>query len=338
MGNLLKGGVSQTAVVNVCNEMTTNVFINIALSCNSTNISNQTISLTCNPTGPHYTSQNIYENNPACKKCLQNVVDSRLRYYELQRNLWKTQPAAVQGSIDDDYQQVINEFVSCSQNCKACILENVSQSTVIQSTTDCQAFNNVKSSISQKMLAEVTQGLTNNQDLLAPLAQMLGASSTADVITNVSNRITACITDEVITNIKSQISSNQVMTFGFSGGGGAVSGQTQDSAFNSIQSYLGNTNIFANVLSESQISVLQELVNEMNTIDSLGNVIVKSVGYLSKLLTNVVGQVVFAIFILFIVLFLGIVLYISTKLIQKSLRKRQEKEAQAIKTAQTKAF
>jgi len=312
--------------------MVADVFINISLYCSSQNTSDQTVKITCHP----YTSSSsiIYEENIGCKTCIQNIVDNQLNYYKFQQSLWSTTAPSVQGSIDTDYQNVINEFVSCGKTaCKACVVENVSQSTVIQSVINCSAINDIQNTISQQLTAQITQNLVNNQDMLSPLATMLGASTTNDVITNINNRITSLISTDVIQNITQQISNTQVITI--EGKSANVTGQTQQSAFNSVMTYLGTTNIFNNILEQAQWDVLQDLINTQNTIDSLGNTIVKTVGYLSKLLTDVVGKVVFFVLILVGVIFLAMLVYIVTSLVQKSVQKKQAEDAVLKKSAET---
>ena len=334
------GATSQTALVNIVNQMVADVFINISLYCNSQNTSNQTVRINCHPYGPNglppesWTTTIVYEENVACKTCMQNIVDTQLNYYNFQKSLWSTTAPSVQGSIDTDYQNVINEFVACGKSaCKACVVENVSQSTVIQSVINCAAVSDIKNTISQQLTAQITQQLVNNQDMLAPLATMLGGGTTNDVIANINNRITALISTSVIQNITQQISNSQVITI--EGASVNVTGQTQQSAFNSVMTYLGQTNIFNNILQQSQWDILQALINEQSTIDSLGNTIVKTVGYLSQLLTNVVGRVVFFVLILVGVIFLALIIYIVTSLVQKSVQKQQAQDAVLKKSAET---
>jgi uncharacterized protein (UPF0333 family) len=283
------GGVSQSEVVNEVNDMVADIFVNIALFCNTDDIATQTISIDCNP-APQANS--IYELNGGCSECIQGVVDSHKRYYTFQRQAWERgdQIPGVAKPIDSDFQAVINEFVACTTtHCKACVAENLSQKTLIKSVLSCDAFNNVKNSISQP------------------------------------NRISAKITDNVISNITQQISSNQSIVINNQAGGVTMQqGLSQESAFHSVQTYLSRTNLFNSILSSEQWTLLQKLANEQNTIGSLGNTIVKAVKYLSKLLTNVVGKVVLFVMIMVGVIFVGILIYVSSKLIRKALKKQHD--------------
>ena len=316
------GQISQQEVVKEVNNMVANVIVSIALYCNTADIGQQTIDIECNPqlTDPN----SVYEANDACETCMSNVVSAQLGYYTLQQEAWRTRPAAVEKPIDADFQNVINEFVICTtQTCKFCYAQNVSQTNIIKSTQGCNAFNQVKNSLTQKLTAAVSQKLTNNQDMLSPLATMLGASSYSDVVTNVTNRISALITDNVISNIQLSINSQQTLTLN---AGGSFSGLTQYSAQTVAQNYLSKTDLMNNIFSDSQWKTLQDLVNDQNTIDSLGNVVTKSVSALSQLLTNIVGKVVLFVLILVAVVFVGIVIYVITQAVRKDLKKQHDKD------------
>lgn len=333
------GGISQQELVKQVDDIVANVFVNIALYCNTDDIATQTINITCDVQGVVSNLGSIYELNTTCEECFDTVVNRHLEYYGFQRELWKKgiQTPGVQKPIDSDYQNAINQFILCASSCKACDVENVSQKTVIKSVLNCQAFNNVKNSINQQLMTSIAQKLTNNQDMLAPLAEMLGASTTNDVIINLTNRISAKLTDNVISNISQQISSNQVINIDITGSN--ITGQTQDSAYHSVLTYLGTTNIMNTILSDEQWKVLQTLINDQNTINSLGNTVVKAVSYFSKMLDNVVGQVVFFVLVLVAVVFVGIVLYVITKLIRKALKKEKDHQmAAAIKADHVSAF
>lgn len=333
------GGVSQEALVKTVNDMVADIFVNIALYCNTIDVSTQTIDLTCTPFSVA-TSGSIYELNDKCQSCFTTIASNAKTYYTQQKALWENgeQVPGVNKPIDSDYQNVINNFVACAKQCKACPIENLSQKTLIKSVLDCAAFNNVKNSINQQLMESVTQKLTNNQDMLAPLAEMLGASTTNDVVYNITNRISAKLTDNVISNITQQISANQLIQI-TSDGPILATGQTEDSAFHSVQTYLSTTGIMNTIATTAQFKLLQVLYNDQNTINTLGNTVVKAVGYLSKLLTNVVGKVVFFVLILTAVLFLGIVLYVITNLIRKAVKKQKDNQmAATVRESHVSAF
>lgn len=313
------GQTSQQEIVNEVTNLVANVFVSIALYCNSADIGSQTISIECDPPG-----SKVYETNDACSTCIKNIVDSATQYYSLQRSTWATRPARVDKPIDSDFQNIINSFVTCTtQQCKYCDVQNVSQTNIIKSTTGCNAFNQVKNSLSQKLTTAVSQALTNNQDMLSPLATMLGASTYSEVVNTIVNNISAVITDNVISNIQSSIDAQQNLTIN---NGNVVNGITQSSSVTVVQNYLTKTGIINSIFSDAQWKDLENLINEQNTINSLGNVVTQAVSSLSKLLTNVVGKVVIFVLVLVGVLFVGIVIYIITQVVRKELKKQHDKD------------
>jgi len=318
------GGISQSAIVNQLNIMVATVITNISSYCNSNNISNQAINLECSP-GNYLVEDMVFEQNEACNQCMQTQVYNANQFLTFQANLWDKSAPSVQGSIDSWFQQYINQFIICGQTaCKACVIQNVAQNTIIQSVLGCQAFNQVQNEISQQLMDQVTQQLTNNQDMLSPLAEMLGASSTADIIANVTNRMSSLLTETVISNIQQQIDS--VQTLNYEVGNFKINGNTQQVAFNQVVNYLSQTNIMNQVLQQTDWTTLEHLINNQNTINTLGNVVVQSVSTISKMLTNIVGQVIVFVFIVMAVVFTIVIFYVIAKLIQKYVKKNKATE------------
>jgi hypothetical protein len=320
------GSSSRSEIVNMTNDMVATIFTNIALSCNGETMSTQTTDINCLPPVTNPPPQNVYELNSGCQKCFNDIVVSQQEYYNFQRELWAAgeQNPSVKKPIDQDYQNVIAEFIACTANCKACNVSNVSQKTTISSVINCTSFNTVKNNIDQQLVASITQNLTNNQDGLSPIATMLGTTSTQDVVTNLTNRISSKITDTVIANVSQQISASQ--TLNIMAGSTNINGVQQQSAYSSITTYLQKTNIFNTIFSEEQWTVLQTLLNDQNTLGDLGNVVVKGATYIEKMLTNSVGKVVLFVLIMVGVVIAGVVLYVISQLIRNAVQKQKEKD------------
>ncbi len=319
------GKLSQQEVVNETNDLVANVIVNVALFCNTQDIGSQSIGIVCSSLA---TESTIFELNASCEQCYKDIKTSATSNYQWQESLWSRgeQEPSVRKPIDSDFQDTIQKFVGCAKRCKACPISDLSQKTVIESTEDCEAFNNVKNAINQKLMTGITQKLVNNQDMLSPLAQVLGASTTNSIVYNLTNRISAKLSDNIISEVKQQINVQQTIEINNGGGTLNQTGQSQSTAIHAVQTFLERNNVFNTIFSEDQWNLLQRLVNDQNTVSSLGNTVVKSVEYLNKLLTNIVGKVVFAVLVMVGVVFLGVIVYIVTKLIQRRLKKNQLKE------------
>lgn len=322
------GGQSSTMLVNAMNDMVANIIVNVAMTCNSTADSTQIISIDCRPP---VSQGRVFENNPACLECINNIVSAKKAKYDLQKSAWKSgrQPPEVRIPIDQDFQETIENFISCTatSKCKACVVQDISQQTMIQSTTNCQAFNNVKNEIDQKLMANITQELNNHQDVLSSLAQMLGARSTKEVSANITNRISATLTQNVISNIQHQIDTFQPLYFNF-GTSTQVSGITQQTAVTSVQTYLQKTQLLNGIFESDEIKQFDTLMNDQATIDTIGNAIGKGVDYISKLLKSIVGKVMIGILSLVGIVFLIVIGYVSGKAIENKIKQDQEEQQQ----------
>lgn len=284
-------GSSRTVVTNAAESISADVLVNIASSCNVGATATQAIDIQCQPTVTN--PSGVYEMSTNCQSCLNQVRENSLGYYQRQRELWNgTQAPGVRKPIDADYQQIITAMVECNRACKACVVEDVSQRTLIKQVTTCEAFNNVRNSLNQKLAANITQKLTNNQDWLSGFASLLGHGSTQSLVNDLTLRVSDRLTDNVISDVQSQISQTQTVSFVERGTDTLFqSGLSQQSALHSVQTWIQKNNIMNNLLTEAEFNTLQNLVNNQNTINTLGNTVVKAVGYLSKLVNNVAGRV-----------------------------------------------
>lgn len=295
------GGSSKTVGTNIITEMVAQIITNITLSCSNSASSEQKIDVQCTP--PVDTSVKPvqpYENREACKTCMNNILASQLRAYDLQRSSWQFGAVKVNLPIDTDYATVIQQFIACgTTQCKACVFQNLSQSTIIQSVVDCEAANTITNVIDQKLTASITQQLTNNQDFIPGLFQMLGASSSQQIVSNLTNRISTKITQDVIAGVLNTIQNNQTLLLVNAN----VSGQTQASSYTCAVTYLQKTDLFSSIFTDAQWQQLQDLYNEQNTTDELGNAAVKGLSSITRFLSSAIGKVVIAMLAVVAVVF-----------------------------------
>ncbi len=318
-------GSSKSVGTNLVNQMTATIFNNIALTCSNNAESVQSISVFCNPPldmSVPIEDREPYENQPTCKACIANVVTQRKSYYDLQTAAWRFGKVAVNLPIDEDFTTVLKQMIACGTICKACVYQDLSQSTFIQNLLECKSMLSIQNSINQKLTNAITQQLTNNQDLLAPIAQMLGASSMQQIVANLTNRISVKITNEVITGVLNTIENNQTMVLTNS----EEKVQTQDSSFNSMVQYFQNTNLFSTIFTDEQWQVLQDLYSNQNTIGDLGNAVVHSLNDITKFISEDIGKVVIAMLVLVAIVFLGVVILGLSIYIRKKVAERKAKE------------
>jgi hypothetical protein len=319
------GSSTKEVAVNQVNSIVATVFTSIALTCSNTALSQQAIVVGCSPQldNPDLEVAQPYENQPQCTICMDNIVADRIQYYNLQRTAWAAgAPVNVALPIDQDYNAVVQAFIACGQSsCKACSYTNLSESTVIKNILSCEAFNNIRNNISQSLTQQVTQSLTNNQDFLAPLATMLGASSFQQIVNNVVTRIQTKITQDVVEGVANTISNNQILILN----NGDAQGLTQQSAFNCAVNYFSQTQIFNSIFTDEQWQQLQDLANDQNTIDSVGNAVVKAISDMEKFSKSTVGIIVIFILSLVGVVFVVLVLYVLIRYIRTKVEQSRAK-------------
>jgi len=315
---------SRATILNQVNKMTAKIIVNISLNCNSGVNSQQTIKIQCDP--GQFVDDNINEYavelSDGCRKCYSSVVEDRLSYYALQKAEWDRE-VTIKKPIDLDFRQAINEFVACGRGpCKACHIEDLNQDSLVKSIIGCQGANNIQNQLTQQLMTSVTQQLTNNQDMLSGLADILGGGSTQNIIMNVTNRISSRVTENVVNNIKQQISTQQTMNITMSNG--SVKGISQNSAIHSVTTFFEKTGIFNTILSDEQWKTLESLVNNQNTIGELGGLGVGTVSTFSKMMKSIVGKVLLFVIVMVCVLFVLIVIYVITNFARKEIAEHEE--------------
>ncbi len=314
------GSTSQIVGTNIVNDMVAQIFTTVALTCSNNAESVQNISVSCNPVldeSVPMDQREPYENQATCKNCIASVVAAQKDFYNLQQSSWRYGgKIGVNLPIDQDYTTVLKKMIACGSICKACVYQDLSQATVIKNVLGCQSMLTIENTIDQKLANSITQQLTNNQDFLPALAKMLGASNQQQIVSNLVSRISTKITRDVVTGVLNTIHNNQTMNL--TGSSTDVTAQTQQSTYNNMVSYFQNTNLFSSIFQDTEWQVLQTLYNDQNTIDTLGNSVVKSLSDITKFMSSIVGKVVIAMLILVAVVFvsvlvIGLALYIKKR-------------------------
>jgi hypothetical protein len=322
------GNNTKSVGVNAMNDICTSVFSSISLNCTAELDSFQDIELEC---VPQLENPNIaYEDSPACQILINNILEDQQNKYAAEVASWAHQAPAVRSKINQDFQDVVTAMIDATIKCKACVYQDLSEQNIISDSLNCQALNSIQNQIDQQLSMNIQQSLTNNTDFLAPLAQMLGSSSTQAIVSNIASRMSTKLTDTVIANINNSIST--IKTINFKKSGSVIAkGVHQKSVTKAVTNYLQKIQLFNTVFSEEEWTILQSLANSQNTIGEIGNAIVNSATDMSKMLTNIVGKVVFFAVIVLIVVAIAVfslVVYKSVKKVIKYQRTHELKTKQ----------
>jgi len=291
------GSTSREDVVTRVSSLVSNVIVNITLTCDQGTTINQNITMYCNVT----TDKDVHDSWKIAKEdsvgCIDYYTDLKKQYAiknDNQRRQWVQSRIESRKPIDETLRELLVDFVEHGkQRCKSCVFTDVSQSTTISSTENCEALNSARAKITQKVADKVNQTLTDNKDLLAPLATMLGASSSSSVRDNTTSRIMACMSSDILNKARNQVSVNQTLHFSFGNGSGGtdLNGVTQESTVNSVQKFFTKNKVFDSMYTDEEWSELKNLYDNRNTIGTLGDATVKATGIVGKMMNSVMGKV-----------------------------------------------
>lgn len=294
------GSNSQSLVIDNVTDMVSTVITNVSLNCTSVSNSTQTTKISCNPnldSGTDY-----FEENSACTTCYDNLKTFWLQKYDLARRKGKK----LKGDLNEELQAIINSAIACKNVCKACIVTDVSQNTLIKNILSCKSYNTIKNTITQKLDAAITQRLKNNQDALSGFLSVFGQSSSS-VVNKLNDRVTSKLTQNVLSDIQQDIKANQ--NIDITENSAIVSGLSQNSVYQATQKYLTKNNIFNEILSNTEWDEFQKAINEQNTTETLANSVVDISGTLTKLVRSTMGKVLISVVSLVGLLFVVVGVY-----------------------------
>ena len=331
------GRISQSAAVSTANKMVANVFTNIKMSCiNKTNV-NQKITVESRPYAAPGSNNTPYEENAGCKKCFTNIQDQWLGpsgfYTTWKSEIESSRLKKVPRPINLDLQQVLIEAINCGKNfCKATVATDLNQSNTVNSTVDCKAINNVRNNLSQALMGNLEQSLANNQGALGGFAAALGQNTSENLVIALHARIMATMTNNVVSIMQNQVNLNQTINVDNS----ATNSVTQQSAYNSVVTFLNKTNILDSILSKDEWATAQDAWNKQNTLGEFGNAAVGLSSAVSNLVNYISGKAVIAAACLVGIALAFLIGYIVVMKVFKNIEEAKSRElaVQARETAQ----
>ncbi len=290
MGNT----VSRSTITTQLNNMTATILTNISMNCATLSSNSQLISVDCAPTSTTV----AFESNATCRACISNILSSRKEEYTRYANL-ATAGIDVSNipNINMDLHSASEEMRACGKDvCKACVIEDISQSNIVNVETSCQATNNIQNQVSQSLTNAITQKLSTNYDIFGSLANILGGRDVQTVTNQISNRVRQVITNNLITNVYNQAKNNQRFSVNVSGAS-LFRGISQRSTYNSIVTYLAQNNIFNSILSESEWKTLQTLHDSNNTTGLTTSGFITANQLFTDMLKSTMGYIILGVMV-----------------------------------------
>jgi hypothetical protein len=263
----------KVAIVNTFHQVISYSIFKGVQNCSNQVSSRQLISIGCYPNN----TTSVYEANPVCRQCYEDNFAGILQQHQMQRNLLYKDPT-IKLSITDEYEALVTRLNLCGlRHCKACVLSNTTQSTILGSsehaiTVDCISEITNSNQFVEDFSATLKQFLTENTDILNVVAEAVGGKNPVNkIVQDVVSRTTQVVNQTFLSQLLSNIQNNQMITLRMSDG--IINGITQESVYNSITKQVTESSIATQILSDTLINAISDVLDKQITLDSLGNMV-----------------------------------------------------------------
>ena len=320
-------------MVNAMNQIISMSVVKSVNNCDTNTKTTQTFNLFCNPIIDPNASYTVYEGNPSCTDCIQGHFDAWKGQVESEKKLWTSpQQTIVRQDINKSYNILINGLSACGINtCKACSIQNVNQSNMINISSDCNNIEQVQKVFNANVRGLVSQQLTQNQDILASAMKTLVTNNANSVIDTISTSISSKITTNTINNWIQNAFKFQNITLKASGTV-VTNNISQANIYNSVVESVSKTDISSKVLDELNFQLFETIINSQQTLNSVGETVFKSVTGFLGLIDGIVGRVLVATAAILGLVVFVIVFFIIYKIV-KSRKNSAKKQNQYIEDA-----
>lgn len=285
----------------------------------------QLIRIRCNPRLPDSTI--VYEENIACGSCINSILESQLYQMQLQRRLWSGGSSGVRLPIDQFYTNLLAQMDVCGTTyCKACALSNVTQSNIVQSDASCISVAMTSTNIQSNLNSSLQQMLLSNQDILAATATTLGIKDVASISSFISSNMMVVMNSQFLSRLQETLKQSQVIEV-ISQTSVKLNNISQTSTMTVTQQFVSSTQVTLNALSEVTINQISAQIQQQNTLNEIGNVVVNTTTTFLGAMNNAVGQIMLACIVMLGAVVLGIMIYFIYTNIQNQIAKRAREKA-----------
>jgi len=273
--------------------------------CISAQTGNQSINIATSQSGPAFSKVN--GANGSCTLC-EGILDQiKTARNNLEIDAVSRNPAYVAqiasgpmtvamtggGFTGDDK---IYYLGACQLVCSDVVVNNVFQSQVFTSKTDCSVTNVNTNDITQSINGQVNAALKNQEDILGSLEDAF-TSNSESISTNLATQMSSVVTTSVSQDLINNSWSSQVFTVGITNGlaQGArstfVNNVDQKFVANSIAIMKVNNKLNNSLRQSADYSISQTLLNKNDTIGDISTSFLQVIDTMGQLLTTLTGQV-----------------------------------------------
>lgn len=281
-------GSSRSVISEGLDEVIARSFVESTSTCSTGISAAQSMDIVCSNIGEGGTTA---ENSFGCVKCYSDIADEQIDNYNIIQAGWENGKADIPQTYAQEMKSYKEKMDNCRYMCKSCVVEDLGQNIAITWSTTCNIDSTVRTTFENSITNNLTQSLTDNQDILSSLAGVLGPGSNQQVISKVSNLVSTFIDVAFMNRMYTVV--NTVQPFSFTNQN--VKGQTQTATIAGITSFLAKNDVLSHVITDTQWTQYQELYNSENTIGPLGEIVRKTTLSMGEILGSILGKIIVAL-------------------------------------------
>lgn len=296
---------SKEGIVHVVNTMTSKVILKHMASCNSANLLNQDLEVTCRPSAVTRTEDgtvlDTYEENKSCTDGMHAILNGMIYQFGtdttvgLEEVYWKDHEVKVRTKYDQQMQDLLDRYTAIgTSNCKACLIDDVTQSSMLSSESNCYSTDTYNESFKSQVGEAVTQQLIMNQDVLNGAIKSLEKPGVKEISEDISSKIAQNITQNFMDDLSNTLSNLEVISINSQT---AIKGNqlTQHSAFSIVMKKVTEQDLATKILTDQQWSIMGTEIDNHQELDEIGQAIFKTTINFAHTIDNTAGYVLIGV-------------------------------------------
>lgn len=294
VGAFTGGGcdTSRAGIISATQDIISRAITTSVTGNSSQTVSSQSLTVKCNPTLTG--GLKVYEDNASCTSCLSGVIDGWKQQHRLEKDLITQDGASakVRTPIDQEYASIAERISNCGlSSCKACALNNVTQTSAISTSSIVKDGKQLKQSFSTNLRSNLKQTFNQNRDILTAAVSTFQNNDDLDSLTDtISNNIENQVTENFLTQVSSTVSNHQTIQV-VSTGSTDVSFLDQNAVFDIVLQQVNAAQIVTKAFSKSTLDQFASVVNDDSTLNELGEFVSKSFKSTSTAIDNIAGRI-----------------------------------------------
>jgi hypothetical protein len=278
------------AIIYQLNELVVSAIVNSLRTCCSTIRADQSLTVSCQPSD---TFGFPYEANDACTTCMQSVFKVEREFLLMEQREWDIdRPDEIRVRTPPEvWAARLNQRLhACGLgHCKACVLNNVHQRAILKQNQSCLSSLEINNNVQTKYEQLLSHFFHQNEAVLKGAMAYLGIKDQNKIQQIMSSKIRQSVVTNTLTNVKSLLTRTQ--TLQVRAGQAVLNGVTQDSVATLLSSTMLQEKVVNSMYSDRFFDIIQEHLEELQGLDSAGQLVLQSVLKVSALFSTVLSKV-----------------------------------------------